>query len=233
MSEADKKRKARKKAEKKAHVEGVKATGEAVPANVPGVSISPKTEKTVVMTEALDATIKVAKVLKQTVEAIEAKLEPSVNTTDALDLDKFVAVETPPEAELTEETEAVEDAVTEAVGPILEEAIELEKEPDKTPVEAEPEAIDDVQIEETTEETTTEETEAKAEPEGELSKEPEHVKVPDTVRPTEEPAEAKSEPSEISVEAAKRAAAMTELARLEKLTEIAKLQLRLKELGVK
>ena len=42
MSEADKRRKARKKAEKKAHVEGVKATGEALPANMPGVSISPE-----------------------------------------------------------------------------------------------------------------------------------------------------------------------------------------------
>lgn len=46
--------------------------------------------------------------------------------------------------ELTEETEAVEDAVTEPLGPITEEAIELEKEPKETPVEAESKPLNEM-----------------------------------------------------------------------------------------
>ena len=136
MSEADKKRKARKKAEKKAHVEGVKATGEAVPANVAGTSISP------------------------------------TNTTGT-------PVEMPLEAELTEELDPAEKFAKEALEAVEEAPALEEREPEETPLEAEP------------------------------------------------------EPSEISVAEAKRAAAEVELARLKKLAEVAKLQARLRELGVK
>ena len=58
-------------------------------------------------------------------------IKTKLNTTD------IAPVDTGPEVELPEESEAMVEAPTEAIGPITEEAIELEKEPDKTPVEAE------------------------------------------------------------------------------------------------
>ena len=65
---------------------------------------------------------------------------PIENSTGALVFDDIAPVETAPEAESPEETEAVEEAVDEAVEAEIEEAAEIEKEPEETPVEAEPEA---------------------------------------------------------------------------------------------
>ena len=56
--------------------------------------------------------------------------------TNSTDID-IAPVETAPEAELTEETEAVEEPPTEAVEAVEEAAIPEEKQPEETPVEAE------------------------------------------------------------------------------------------------
>ena len=103
-----------------------------------------------------------------------------------------------PEAESTEENEAIEEAPTEAVEVVEEAAIPEEKQPEETPVEAVTEDTNDVQVEEA----TSEETEASTEAEGEQPEAPEHDKVADTVRPTrptEEPLEAEPEPSAESI----------------------------------
>ena len=69
-------------------------------------------------------------------------VEQGVNVTVPLVLDEIAPVETPLEAELAEETEAIAEAPTEAVEAVEEASIPEEKEPEETVVEAEPDATE-------------------------------------------------------------------------------------------
>ena len=64
-------------------------------------------------------------------------IKTKTNSTDALVFDDIAPVETAPEAELTEKTEAIVEAPTEPVEAVEEAAIPEEKEPEETPPEAE------------------------------------------------------------------------------------------------
>lgn len=140
MSEEKKKR---KKAETKAHVDGVKATGEALPTNVPGTSISPTTNTTDMadfpVTEAA-VEMPLEAELTEEIEAVEDAVTEAVEAVvDTVHADNEGPKETVVEAE--------PDA-TSALDEDFDMSARLEIKPTEQPLEAESEPSAELTIEE-------------------------------------------------------------------------------------